>query len=142
MSGIICLPGRWCGWGPSSRCIFFFSMQNLDWYSLNNFLNIPNNISFSYNVVVVFQSLVPIRLLWSVSRFLIEALWWVRSFAKKEWQKRTWFRQRCRLGSRNRTEIGDSGEDKRFEEGGYGDTVWVLRETLLLLLHIWIFLLY
>jgi len=61
---------------------------------------------------------------------------------KNEWQKRTWFRQRCSLGSRNRTEIGDSGEDKRFEEGGYGDTLWVLRETLLLLLHIWIFLLY
>jgi len=44
MSGIIYLPGRWCGWGRSCRCKLSFSMQNLDWYSLNNFLNIPNNI--------------------------------------------------------------------------------------------------
>jgi len=49
-NGIIYLiRGRWCGVGPSSRLKFYFSMQNLDWCSLNNFLNIPNNISFSYN---------------------------------------------------------------------------------------------
>jgi len=27
------------------------------------------------------------------------------------------------LGSQNRTEISDSGGNKRFDEGGYGDTL-------------------
>jgi len=142
MSGIIYLPVRWCEWGRSSICKFSFSMQKLDWYNLNSFFNISNNISFSYiNIVVVwcFNPWFPSYDFGLFRGFLPEVFGGFNHLhKKKEWQERTWFHQQCSLGSRNLTEIGDSDRKKHFDKGAYGDTIWVLKDTLFLsvLLHI------